>query len=343
MEEKCCSCNCSQKCQGELTQIRTTNSILTWKNHLDHILARFGFRRMSYIVKPGIYTLGNPNSESPVFVSANYTLSFDALRSSLRGIDAYILVIDTKGINVWCAAGKGTFGTDELVNRIKITGLDKIVIHRKLIVPQLGAPGVSAHEMVKRSGFSVEYGPIRACDLPEYLKNYTATVEMRKVTFPLLERIKLIPVELMGILPYLIVSVLIFGFLVSWDLALRIIIAVLAGNVLFPILLPYIPTKDFSIKGLLLGWFIFIPLAILTFMNSEFTILLKLGMVLAEILIFPAIVSWFALMFTGSTPFASRSGVRTEIYRYTHSLVGMFFGGIIIAIVNGLFIGGVFI
>ena len=82
--------------------------------------------------------------------------------SALAGVDAWILVLDTKGINVWCAAGKGTFGTGELVHRIGSVGLAGIVSHRKIIVPQLGAPGVSWPEVLRRSGFTVEYGPVRA-------------------------------------------------------------------------------------------------------------------------------------------------------------------------------------
>ena len=45
-------------------------------------------------------------------------MSFDALRSCLGGLDAWILVLDTEGINVWCSAGKGSFGTAELVSRM---------------------------------------------------------------------------------------------------------------------------------------------------------------------------------------------------------------------------------
>ena len=92
---------------------------------------------MGHRVEPGLYSLGNPMPESPVFVTANYTFSFDALRSSLKGIDGYILVLDTQGVNVWCAAGKGTFGTDELVFRITATRLHEVVKHRVVILPQL--------------------------------------------------------------------------------------------------------------------------------------------------------------------------------------------------------------
>ena len=190
-----------------------------------------------------------------MFVSANYTLSFDALRSSLHGIDAYILVLDTKGINVWCAAGKGTFGTDELVDRIKNSSLEENVDHRRLILPQLGAPGVSAHEVKARTGFSVEYGPVRAADLPEYLRT-GPTEKMRRVTFPLRDRAVLIPVELrnVALMTVLAFTVLfIFGGVVPAIIALA---AVLAGAALFPLLLPVLPTKDFTSKGVLLApWY----------------------------------------------------------------------------------------
>ncbi len=99
---------------------------------------RWGLRRMKYAVEPGIYAVGNPDGDSVVLVSSNYKLSFDALRKELRGLDAWIIVLDTEGINVWCAAGKGTFGTDEIVSRIGLVELEKIVNHRKIILPQLG-------------------------------------------------------------------------------------------------------------------------------------------------------------------------------------------------------------
>ncbi|HSV42795.1 MAG TPA: carbon monoxide dehydrogenase, partial [Methanomassiliicoccales archaeon] len=139
-----------------------TSGELGGKERWDHAKARLGYKRMEHSVEPGLYALGNPGPTSHVFVSANYSLSFDALRSALKGLDCHILVLDTKGINVWCAAGKNTFGTDELVSKVQSTNLGDIVTNRTLILPQLGAPGVSAHEVKKRTGFQVEYGPVRA-------------------------------------------------------------------------------------------------------------------------------------------------------------------------------------
>ena len=126
------------------THIQPATSAITPANRWDHFLVRLGVNRMRHRVTPGLYALGNPTPDSPVFVTANYTLSFDALRSALAGVDGYIMVLDTRGINVWCAAGEGTFGTDELVQRIEETALHDVVSHRVLILPQLGAPGVAA-------------------------------------------------------------------------------------------------------------------------------------------------------------------------------------------------------
>src|SRR5512136_858721 len=147
-------CGCTEG-KKETPAILTATSSITVANRFDHFLARWGVNRTGHTVIPGLYRLGNPDEDSPVFASANYTLSFDALRSALAGIDAYLLVLDTKGINVWCAAGKGTFGTAELCRSIGCTDLAHVVRHRTIILPQLGAPGVSWPEVIRRSGFRV--------------------------------------------------------------------------------------------------------------------------------------------------------------------------------------------
>jgi acetyl-CoA decarbonylase/synthase complex subunit gamma len=188
------------------------SSTLRWQDYWGSIKARWGIGRMNYAVDPGLYALGDPDSNSPVLVTANYKMSFDRLREALPGRDAWILVLDTKGINVWCAAGKGTFGTDELIKKIESSRLKDIVSHRKLIIPQLGAPGVAAHKVKQVSGFKVYYGPIRAKDIAAYLDaDLKTTAEMRIITFPLKDRVVLIPLELIEtIKPFLIIAPILF-------------------------------------------------------------------------------------------------------------------------------------
>ncbi len=314
-------------------KLRLTTSERTWANHWDHFLVRLGIRRDHHRVEPGLYALGNPSVQSDVFVSANYTLSFDSLRKALKDYDCYILVLDTQGINVWCAAGKGTFGSDELVNRIEQTGLKTIVKHRKLILPQLAAPGVAAHEVHKRAGFRVEYGPVRAADLPAYLADRKATAKMRRVRFNLMERLILIPVELVHMLLPLFVLGLLFYLLDGLAGILTISAAILAGVVLFPLLLPWIPTHNFSSKGFLLGGLVTIPFVAMKFNGYVDTgIFPVVTGVLAILLIIPSVTAFLALNFTGSTTYTSRSGVKKEIYTYFPRMAWMFIGGVVLSL-----------
>lgn len=306
-----------------------TTTTLAFSNKWDHFTARLGYRRMYHRVEPGLYSFGNPTTSSPVFASANYTLSFDALRTSLQGMDGFILVLDTKGINVWCAAGKGTFSTEEMVRRIEATGLKEVVSHRTLIVPQLGAPGVSAHEVRQRSGFKVEYGPVRAKDIPEYMKTGKASEEMRTVRFPIRDRAILIPVEIKNLLWLAILLPILLFLIGGWFPALMALTAILGGIALFPLLLPFLPTNDFTSKGIILGLILAAPFSFYSIYTAE-GILIGLAYGAADALLIVPAVAYMALNFTGCSTYASRTGVRREIFTYIPMLVGLILTGAVL-------------
>ncbi len=100
---------------------------LTLTDKLGALKVRFGIGRDDYKVTPGLYKIGNPDSQSDVLLSANYKLSFDMLRKELDGMNLWMLVVDTKGVNVWCAAGKGNFGTDDIMSGSKTSCWSKAV------------------------------------------------------------------------------------------------------------------------------------------------------------------------------------------------------------------------
>jgi hypothetical protein len=304
-------------------KIPVVATFLNSKDKLGAIKARWAINRNNYKISPGIYAVGNPDEKAEVFVTANYKLSFDHLRSNITGINAWILVLDTKGINVWCAAGKGTFGTSELINRIKSNDLEKLVSHRKIILPQLGAVGVSAHEVKNESGFKVIYGPVRAIDIPSFVAaNFRATESMRTVKFGLSDRLKLTPVELVGHFKYLI-SVLLLMILVggfnnstfSFDsmfengiyITISLLSAYFGGAVLTPLLLPVLPPRSFSMKGLIVG----IVLSIVLYFTQQ------IGTNIIEsislILIIVASTSFISMNFTGASTYTSLSGVKKEM------------------------------
>jgi acetyl-CoA decarbonylase/synthase complex subunit gamma len=288
---------------------------------------RWGVGRNGYKVDPRLYAVGDPTPDSPVLVTANYKLSFDRLRSQLSGRDAFVLVLDTKGVNVWCAAGKGTFGTSELVKRVEQVRLAEVVSHHRLILPQLGATGVSAHEVRDRTGWRVTYGPVRAEDLPAFLDaRMKATPEMRRVRFSLADRATVVPVELAGSAKYLFLVAAAFLLLsglgaggyavdripvVGIKSVLLLLTAYLAGAAVAPALLPWIPGAAFSFKGAFLG--LAAALAVIAGVWSGpggFDNWVEAG---SWLLLAPAIASFLAMNFTGASTFTSLSGVRREM------------------------------
>ena len=327
-------------CSGSAENVPVVSTSLAFKDIIGAWKVRWGIGRMNYMLEPGIYAVGKPDGDSPVLVSANYKLTFDTLRKYLDGLDCWLLILDTKGVNVWCAAGKGTFGTYELVNRIETVGLSKIVTHRKLILPQLSASGVSAHEVERRTGFSVTFGPVRANDIKVFIiSGYKATKEMRTVKFTLLDRLVLTPVELVEAAKK---SLLVFGVLFllnlfaispfdAYDLAVYAV-AVAVGTVLTPVLLPFIPGKAFSWKGWLLG---FCWTAFVLWLFGWFTAgswLLAAG----YLLLLPSVSAYLAMNFTGCSTYTSPSGVLKEMKIALPLIAVSSIAGAVLTLINKL-------
>jgi hypothetical protein len=309
---------------GEIPRVRT---VLTRRDRIGTIKARWGVGRMRYSIPPGLYAVGAPGADSPVMVSANYKLSFDHLRSALHRRDAWILVLDTRGINVWCAAGKGTFGTEEILRRVESCGLAAVVSHRKLVLPQLGATGVSAHLVHQGCGFRVIYGPVRVRDLPAFLDaGLRASDEMRRVRFDLRDRAVLIPVELVVGAKYFLLAaaaLVLLGGLGRGGYSLAgvraaglpgaalVLGAFCGAAILGPALLPWLPGRAFSVKGAVLGFLLFGGLAACAWSRSPWPVP---GLHAAAYgLLVPAIASFTVMNFTGATTFTSLSGVLREM------------------------------
>lgn len=327
-------------------EIPVVSKTLNFKDRLGAMKVRWLIGRMSYTIEPGLYAAGNPDSDSPVLVSANYKLSFDSLRKELLNLNAWILVLDTKGINVWCAAGKGTFGTEEIIKKIDETNLKQIVSHQQIIVPQLGAPGIAAHLVKKATGFKVIYGPVRAKDLIVFLKNGNkATEDMRAVRFNMNDRLKVIPVEFVqGIKYVLFFSAILFvlsglnssGFNITDMLGsgilaiICIMLAFISGVILTPLLLPFIPGRAFALKGFI----IVIPIFLfLSYLVTAFQNLIWIERI-AWFLLMSSISSFLAMNFTGASTYTSLSGVKKEMGLAVPFQVVGFIAGLILWVIS---------
>lgn len=310
---------------GDIKRIKTT---LNKKDNYQNFKARWKVRRDCFRVKTGIYGVGNPDKNSPVLVTANYKLTLDKLRQELEGVDAWILVIDTKGINVWCAAGKGTFGTEEIISKVLKTKLKKLVSHRKIIVPQLGAPGISAHTVTKYTKFKVIYGPVRAEDIPKFIERECKTTkEMRKVHFNLKDRIVLTPIEIISSFKYFSIILGVFIILnligngditivetlkISALNSLPYFVALMIGAFLVPVMLPIIPFRSFAFKGATLG---LIWSVIVVKLHDSFLFSGDVFVQFGNSILLTCIISFISLNFTGSTTYTSFSGVEKETKR----------------------------
>jgi hypothetical protein len=357
--EKSCCCSASSCCStksftpydkndkwvtGEILTPKGSVPVVSTNLHFKDIFGawkvRWGIGRMNYKISPGLYAVGKPDHTSPVLVSANYKLTFDLLRKELSGLDCWILILDTKGINVWCAAGKGTFGTDELVNRILKTGLSEIVTHRKLVLPQLGATGVSAHEVKKQIGFSIVYGPVRSKDIKAFLdSDFKATEEMRTVRFTMWDRLILTPVELVAAAKF---SLVVFGILFLLNLlaarpfGLADFIAyagtVVMGTVITPLLLPVIPGRAFAWKGWLLGLLWTLGFIWYSGWFIPGFLLLAIG----YMLVLPSFSAYLAMNFTDSSTYTSFSGVIKEMKIAVPLIAISLIVGIVLLLINSI-------
>ncbi len=319
----CGSCGCGKEKTTTPGSVHAgytrVDSVWRAEDIIGAVSARVGINRNNYRVSPGLYALGSPGKESEVFVTANYKYTFDILRHALSGLDAWILVLDTKGINVWCAAGKGSFGTIELMTMIKETNLENAVSHRRLILPQLGAPGVVGFEIKKYMGFEVVYGPVRAEDIKKFFENgMKADEEMRRVRFNALDRAQLTFVELgsamktalIAVLAVVIVSAVKNGINIEALMkavpdTLGVLCAVFAGAVLTPLFLPWLPFRSFSLKGFFVGLICGGSFAA----ASGFAPLLGVGWML----MIAAVSSFLGMGFTGASTYTSFSGTIKEM------------------------------
>lgn len=289
---------------------------------LGQVKVRLGVGRYSYEIPAGLYILGDPAKANNVIVTCNYKLTIDYLRTNIKTEGLYILVLDTFGINVWCAAGKSTFGTKELVYQLTNWDVKKKLKVRRVILPQLGATSMEPHIIRKLTGLTVVYGPVDGKDLDKFIADgFKCDEDMRTVKFPLKDRLVLTPIEFIQTTKYWLISIIaiyLSGLLLvdggislyaSVKASMLVLFANFIGTVIFPAALPLLPFKSFALKNILLSMpiLLFISMSGIFGINNyglAFSILLIIDMLLY--------ISFIGFRFTGSTTFTSFSGVKYE-------------------------------
>ncbi|GAB4344230.1 MAG: hypothetical protein Kow0099_23460 [Candidatus Abyssubacteria bacterium] len=223
-----------------------------WRELLGVIFSYLTLPFKSVPIKPGLYRFGNPGRRAPVFVSANYLLTFFLVRRHLRALDCYLLVIDTRGINVWCAASEGTFSAEEVRIGLRAARAEDIVETRTLILPKLSSSGVRYRDVKALTGWQAVFGPVYARDIPEYIGNGQVNSErMKRVRFGFAERLWTAPPFALFVAFWFVLPLLLFHNLYS----LMIPGIAFAAGIAFPLAFPLLPTDRFFKKSLVLGFF----------------------------------------------------------------------------------------
>jgi ferredoxin len=145
-----------------------------------------------FATETGLRVIGQPGPNAPVLVTCNFDLTVRRVLQALRGLDCYLLVAPSKGINVWCAAGGGLLNAHSVISVLKTSRVAERVDHRRLILPQLSAPGIDVARVEQETGWACTFGPVYAEDVPAYLAaDLKKTDDMRRTRFPLGARMEM--------------------------------------------------------------------------------------------------------------------------------------------------------
>ena len=217
------------------------------------LFGAYFFRWFGFSIEPDLRIIGNPNRDSPVLLTCNFNLTVNRVLKEIKDLDCYLLIAPSNGINVWCGACGEDFKTDSVISIIKTSGINDLVSHRTLILPQLGAPGLEPIEIKKKTGWNAKFGPVYARDIPAYVHNNFEKIDMNQseVRFPISKRLEMANLYLFSLFIlfstfYWITSI----FLPFLDLflyldSILILIIVINGSLL---ILPSFKTKTGKVK-----------------------------------------------------------------------------------------------
>ena len=285
-------------------EIAAASTKLTFRDRVANVASDISLYSTFFRAEPGLYRIGEPGPAAPLLVTANFTLTFNLVRRALAGLNAYVLVIDTRGINVWCAAAGGKFDAREVALSYRAFRLAEVPHREPAVLPKLAAAGVSKPELEEVYGVASAYGPVYVRDVPAYVAaGYRKTPAMNRVDWGLAKRLEVTWSFALTNAAVVALPLAVFHRLYS-PLAVA---AVAAISLVIGALFPWLPTRLYSIKGLAAGALVAIPLLTYKWLAGAG------GSSLAAWAVFLAFAGiLLGLEFSGNTSVSSPSQVRQE-------------------------------
>ena len=121
-------------------------------------------------VEPKVYSIGEPDENSPVMFTTNFSLTYYTVESDLESsrIPSYILVVDTEGTSVLTAYSGDKLNEKTVADAMTKHGVEDLVKHRKLIIP--GYVAVMSGKLEEATNWEVMVGPRECSMLPKFLQ-----------------------------------------------------------------------------------------------------------------------------------------------------------------------------
>jgi len=121
-------------------------------------------------VEPKVYAIGEPDESSPLLFTTNFSLTYYTVESDVEAarVPSYILVVDTEGTSVLTAYSGDKLNEKTVADAMTKDGVEKLVKHRKLIIP--GYVAVMSGKLEEATNWEVMVGPRESSMLPKFLK-----------------------------------------------------------------------------------------------------------------------------------------------------------------------------
>ncbi|HUV65575.1 MAG TPA: acetyl-CoA decarbonylase/synthase complex subunit gamma [Sedimentisphaerales bacterium] len=121
-------------------------------------------------VEAKVYPIGEPDANSPLMFTTNFSLTYYTVESDVEAsrVPSYILVVDTEGTSVLTAYSGDKLNEKAVADAMAKFGVDKLVKHRKLIIP--GYVAVMSGKLEEATNWEILVGPRECSMLPKYLQ-----------------------------------------------------------------------------------------------------------------------------------------------------------------------------
>jgi acetyl-CoA decarbonylase/synthase complex subunit gamma len=121
-------------------------------------------------VESKVYAIGEPDDKSPLMFTTNFSLTYYTVESDVEAsrVPSYILVVDTEGMSVLTSYSGDKLNEKVVAEAMAKNNVEKLVKHRKLIIP--GYVAVMSGKLEDATNWEVMVGPRESSMIPKYLQ-----------------------------------------------------------------------------------------------------------------------------------------------------------------------------